>query len=59
MRTRGARALVVLATVFLAVALWNGVLALEDQVAWRSAAAGVCAAASAGLLRAAVCGPRR
>ncbi|MGM1060192.1 hypothetical protein [Saccharothrix sp. Mg75] len=58
MRTRGARVLVGLATVFLAVALWNGVLAVEDQTAWRSAAAGMCVVASAGLLWAAV-GERR
>ncbi len=53
MRTRGARPLVALAAVFLAVALWNGVLALQDAVLWRSAAAVLCAAASAALLVAA------
>lgn len=50
MRARGTRPLVVLAAVFLAVALWNGVLAVQDEVVWRGAAAGVCVAASAGLL---------
>lgn len=50
----GARTLVVLAVVFLAVAVWNGVLALDDQVAWRDATAAMCAVASAGLLLVAV-----
>jgi hypothetical protein len=40
----------VLAAVFLAVAVWNGVLAADDPVAWRCVTAAVCAVVSAGLL---------
>jgi hypothetical protein len=49
-----ARPLVVLAAVFLAIAVWNGVLALDDQVAWRIVTAATCAVASAGLLLVAI-----
>lgn len=41
-------ALVLLAVVFLALAVWNGVLAVGDSAVWRSvtaAACGLCAAA--------------
>jgi hypothetical protein len=58
MAPSSARTLVALAAVFLAVAVWNGVLALDDQVAWRTATAAICAVASAGLLLAALRGSR-
>ncbi|WP_158851896.1 hypothetical protein [Saccharothrix deserti] len=58
MAPNGARPLVVLAAIFLAVAAWNGVLALDDQVAWRSVTAAMCAVASAGLFLVAVRRPR-
>ncbi|MEU6151985.1 hypothetical protein ABZ816_18515 [Actinosynnema sp. NPDC047251] len=48
-----------LAAVFLAVAVWNGVLAATEPVVWRGAAAAGCAAASAGLWYAAVVERRR
>jgi hypothetical protein len=47
-RSRWPVALVLLAVVFLALAVWNGVLAVGDSALWRSvtaAACGLCAAA--------------
>lgn len=48
-----------LAAVFLAVALWNGVLAVSDEVVWRGATAAGCAVVSVGLLYAAATECRR
>ncbi len=48
-----------LAFVFLAVALWNGVLAVVEPVLWRGAAAVGCAAVAAGLWYAAAAERRR
>ncbi|GAA2682179.1 hypothetical protein GCM10010428_50380 [Actinosynnema pretiosum subsp. pretiosum] len=39
-----------LAAVFLVVAVWNGVLAVTEEVAWRGGAAAGCAVASVSLL---------
>ncbi len=47
-RAKGPVALVLLAVVFLALAVWNGILAVGDSALWRSvtaAACGLCAAA--------------
>lgn len=54
MGPNGARPLVVLSAVFLAIAVWNGALALGDHLPWRAAMAAMCVVASAGLLLAAV-----
>ena len=47
-RSRWPKTLVLLAVVFLALAAWNGVLAVGDSALWRSvtaAACGLCAVA--------------
>ncbi|MFF5096866.1 MULTISPECIES: hypothetical protein [Actinosynnema] len=44
------RPLLALAAVFLVVAVWNGVLAVTEEVAWRGGAAAGCAVASVSLL---------
>ncbi|MEV0681407.1 hypothetical protein AB0I60_33290 [Actinosynnema sp. NPDC050436] len=48
-----------LAVVFLAVAVWNGVLSASEPAVWRGATAAGCAVASAGLWYAAVVERRR
>lgn len=56
---RWSRALLTLATVFLLLAVWNGVLATADSLTWRAVAVAGCALCSASLVYIAFTNRRR
>ncbi|MFD9740689.1 hypothetical protein [Umezawaea sp. NPDC059074] len=58
-RSRWPKALVLLSVVFLALAVWNGVLAVGDSALWRSVTAAACALCAAALMVIAVNDRRR